>query len=107
MPARPVTLCRELTKQFESIDTLPAAALPAWLDADTNRLRGEFVLILHALTRAARSDEVPTVTAEHLLRILLAALPLKQAVALTAEASGAPRNALYERALRLKDEATR
>jgi 16S rRNA (cytidine1402-2'-O)-methyltransferase len=30
---------------------------------------------------------------------------LKQAVALTAEATGAPRNALYERALQLKSGA--
>jgi 16S rRNA (cytidine1402-2'-O)-methyltransferase len=36
---------------------------------------------------------------------LLAALPLKQAVALAVELSGAPRNALYKRALALKDEA--
>ncbi|MBA3625425.1 MAG: hypothetical protein H0W48_13450 [Methylibium sp.] len=41
---------------------------------------------------------------DRLLRTLLAALPLKQAVALTAEASGAARNALYERALALRDE---
>ena len=36
---------------------------------------------------------------------LLAALPLKQAVALAAEISAAPRNLLYARALALKDAA--
>jgi 16S rRNA (cytidine1402-2'-O)-methyltransferase len=30
-------------------------------------------------------------------------LPLKQAVALTAEATGTPRNALYQRALALRE----
>jgi 16S rRNA (cytidine1402-2'-O)-methyltransferase len=100
MPARPVTLCRELTKQFESIDTQPAAALPAWLAADANRTRGEFVLVLHA--QPAEADDAAEAGTEHLLRTLLAALPLKQAVALAAEASGAPRNALYQRALALK-----
>ena len=33
-PARRVTLCRELTKQFETVVTLEAAALPAWLSGD-------------------------------------------------------------------------
>ena len=48
-PDRPATLCRELTKQFETIATMPARALPAWLGADPNRARGEFVVVLHAL----------------------------------------------------------
>ncbi|CAG1017333.1 partial Ribosomal RNA small subunit methyltransferase I, partial [Burkholderiaceae bacterium] len=47
-PQRRVTLCRELTKQFETVATMPTADLPAWLAADANRLRGEFVLVLHA-----------------------------------------------------------
>jgi len=53
MPGRPVTLCRELTKQFETIATLSASALPPWLDADANRQRGEFVLVLHAPPEAS------------------------------------------------------
>ena len=80
---------------------MPARALPAWLGADANRGRGEFVVVVHALTpigaatSAAAHDDV--------LAPLLAALPLKQAVALAAEISGAPRNGLCARALALKD----
>ncbi|HEY2925235.1 16S rRNA (cytidine(1402)-2'-O)-methyltransferase [Piscinibacter sp.] len=98
---RRVTLCRELTKQFETVVTLPAQQLPAWLAADANRLRGEFVLVVHALEVAAADDALARHDAT--LRTLLAALPLKQAVSLAAELTGAPRNALYARALALKN----
>jgi len=96
-PARPVTLCRELTKQFETVVTQAARALPGWLAEDDNRLRGEFVLVLHAQPAVATSG-LPAATL-HTLKLLLRELPLKQAVALAAEITGAPRNALYERAL--------
>ena len=100
---RRLTVCRELTKQFETVHSLPANELPAWLAADANRSRGEFVLVLHGLGLQADAD--PALAHDALLRPLLAALPLKQAVALAAELSGAPRNALYERALALKNAA--
>ena len=98
-PQRNVTLCRELTKQFESVVTLPAFELAGWLAADPNRLRGEFVLVLHAppIVEVAAQDHDRT------LLTLLAAMPLKQAVALAVQLTGAPRNALYDRALALKD----
>ncbi len=104
-PARTLTLCRELTKQFETILTRPAGALPAWLAEDANRTRGEFVLVLHALPhRATVEGELPP-EALRTLRTLLRELPLKQAVALAAELSGQPRNALYQRALQERDGA--
>ena len=98
--ARKVTLCRELTKQFETVATMPAEALPIWLAADPNRVRGEFVLVVHAEAAAVNDDQA----AQHdrILKTLLAELPLKQAVALATELTGAPRNALYARALLLK-----
>lgn len=101
--ARLVTVCRELTKQFETVLTLPADQWPAWLAADANRSRGEFVLVVHALPEGAAADDAGVHDAT--LRPLLAQLPLKQAVALAAELSGAPRNLLYARALVLKAAA--
>ena len=100
-PDRSLTLCRELTKQFETIVTMAAQALPPWLAADANRARGEFVLVLHAL-RAADAALAETAH-DAVLMPLLAALPLKQAVALAGEITGAARNALYARALALKE----
>lgn len=99
--ARPLTVCRELTKQFEGVATMPADQLPAWLAADANRVRGEFVLVLHGQAQAVGDDEAHATTT---LQTLLAELPLKQAVSLAASLTGQPRNVLYEQALRLKRE---
>ncbi len=98
--ARRMTLARELTKQFETVVTLPAADAPAWLAADPNRLRGEFVVVVHALPAAP--GESADAADDTLLQTLLAELPLKQAVALAARLSSTSRNTLYERALALK-----
>ncbi|MDH3461760.1 MAG: 16S rRNA (cytidine(1402)-2'-O)-methyltransferase [Burkholderiaceae bacterium] len=97
-PSRTITLCRELTKQFETVVTLPASELPGWLAADANRTRGEFVLVLHTAAATLEKSSHHDTT----LRALLDALPLKQAVTLAMQITGAPRNALYERALVLK-----
>jgi 16S rRNA (cytidine1402-2'-O)-methyltransferase len=102
-PERTLTVCRELTKQFETVHRMPAEDLPAWLAVAANRSRGEFVLVLHALSEETAEEQAPA--EESTLRALLGALPLKQAVALAAELTGAPRNRLYERALALKSDA--
>ncbi|OIQ70883.1 ribosomal RNA small subunit methyltransferase I [mine drainage metagenome] len=94
---RAVTMGRELTKQFEDISTLAAQDLPAWLAQDANRSRGEFVLVLHPCPSVKESG-----ADSRILKLLLAELPLKTAVRLTAEITGEPRNALYELALSLK-----
>ncbi|MBI2745421.1 MAG: 16S rRNA (cytidine(1402)-2'-O)-methyltransferase [Burkholderiales bacterium] len=100
---RPLTVARELTKQFEQLVTLPAAELGAWLAADEKRERGEFVLVLHPL-QAQTSESGPDL---RVLTLLLAELPLKTAVRLAAEITGTSRNTLYEAALQLKkDEGT-
>lgn len=101
--ARRVTVARELTKQFESIVTLPAGELPAWLAADENRRRGEFVLVVHAAAAPARDAAVLPPAAVHALQVLQRELPLTQAVALAAQISGAPRKALYAQALAARD----
>ena len=97
--ARTLTVGRELSKQFEEISSMRADALGDWLAADSMRLRGEFTLVVHA-------PEAPLETKQddRILRLLLAELPLKTAVKLAAEISGEARNALYERALALKQQ---
>ena len=94
---RPVTLARELTKQFEEITTQPAQTLAAWLGAAPQRSRGEFVVLLHPVPVA--SDDADPL---RVLRLLVQELPLKTAVRLTADITGAPRNVLYDTALAWK-----
>jgi len=98
-PVRRVTVCRELTKQFEQVVTLDVQALPGWLAADANHRRGEFVLVVHAAAPAADDPDAMPEQAERTLRVLLAELPLKQAAALAAELTGLPRKRLYAQAL--------
>ena len=96
--ARRVTVGRELTKQFENIDTLPASELPAWFAAKPERQRGEFVLVVHdAPASTAQGDGL------RVLQLLLPELPLKTAVKLAAEISGESKNVLYDQALLLKN----
>jgi 16S rRNA (cytidine1402-2'-O)-methyltransferase len=97
---RRVTVGRELTKQFENIDTLAASELPAWLAAKPERQRGEFVLVIHDAPAAhVQGDGL------RVLQLLLPELPLKTAVKLAAEISGESKNVLYDQALVLKNAA--
>ena len=96
--ARPVTIGRELTKQFEEIATVAAQDFAGWLQRDANRLRGEFALLLHPAAVVEEAGD-----AQRILALLLAELPLKTAVKLAADITGQARNGLYEQALLLKN----
>jgi len=95
---RKVTVARELTKQFEQVEAMTCASLHTWLAADSQRTRGEFVLVVHPQARVQSADEGLRV-----LGLLLAEMPLKIAVKLAAEITGAPRNELYDAALKMKN----
>ncbi len=97
---RPLTIGRELTKQFEQVETVACESFAGWLAADAQRSRGEFALVLHPWAQARPAD-----SGEALLRLLLKELPVKTAVRIAAEATGGSRNALYEAALRLRGDA--
>lgn len=100
---RQITFARELTKTFETIYTCPVGLACAWLQADANQQRGEFVLLVEA---AAINDaeEIPEETVR-VLKLLLAELPLKQAVKLATEITHEKKNVLYEFALQLKQQS--
>lgn len=99
-PRRQVVLARELTKLFESIHRCPLEQAPDWLEQDANRQRGEFVVLVEGAPAVDGDDA----EAGRVLRILLEELPVKQAAGLAARITGQKKNALYERALEMKDE---
>ena len=88
---RRVVVARELTKRHESI-------VRTTLDEAVHRIgepRGEYVILVAG---RERTREVPA-AAERILDALLEALPLRQAVDLTARATGVARKRLYRLAL--------
>jgi 16S rRNA (cytidine1402-2'-O)-methyltransferase len=98
---RRLTFARELTKTFETFYTCAAGEASAWLQADTNQQRGEFVLLVEAAA-AKEAEEIPEETVR-VLKLLLTDLPLKQAVKLATEITHEKKNVLYEFALKLKE----
>jgi 16S rRNA (cytidine1402-2'-O)-methyltransferase len=101
---RDLVIARELTKRFESIHRCRLGEAPAWLSADPDRIRGEFVLIVDAPVAEPKADEAAQ---ERALSVLLSELPLAQAVRLAGALTGAPRKALYAKALELSGRLRR
>jgi len=102
-PERVLVIARELTKLFEQIHRCRLGEAAAWLREDTDRQRGEFVLIAEG--NAARRESAK-LDWERVLTTLLAELPLAHAVKLACELTGARKNVVYARALQLARAAT-
>lgn len=100
--AREIVFARELTKLFESIHRCRLGEATPWLKADPNHQRGEFVLLVSG---ALLDEEGLPEEVRQTLKILLDALPLKQAVQLAVQITGANKNELYSLALSLKQDS--
>ena len=101
---RTLVIARELTKKFESIAAMPLRRASEWLAGDSDRQRGEFVLIVDACPTANRSEAAGiTPDVERWLALLAHELPPARLARIAAAATGIPRDILYARAQRLKD----
>lgn len=98
---RRLVLARELTKLHEQSVAFDAEELPAWLAADDNRRRGEFVLVIAGAP--AREESASAISLDALLVELVPLTGTKQAAAIAARLTGTPRNAAYQRALALAE----
>lgn len=95
---RPAVLARELTKRFEEVHGAALSELAAWLDADPNRCKGEFVLVVQGAPVATEADTPET---RRLLAALLTELPASRAVVVAAKLTGLRKKPLYDLALAL------
>ena len=100
---RRITFARELTKTFETIYSCLLDQAENWLKNDINQQRGEFVLLVES--EAVKPAEAFSEETVRILKLLLADLPLTQAVKLAAEITKVKKNDLYELALTFKNSA--
>lgn len=96
-PSRLLTIARELTKRFEQVVTLPLNQVPAWLDEDSHRSQGEFVLIVHEAEQQETTEL--DASAGVLLDALLETVSVRDAARVAAKVTGLPRDTLYALAL--------
>ncbi len=95
---RQAAIARELTKLHETVKRAPLVDLLGWVEQDDNQQRGEFVVLLAGTVRNASLIDHEL---DHMLRILLDQLPLRQAAGIAATISGQNKNQVYQRALAL------
>lgn len=101
LPERRVLLAREISKRYEQSVQCPAKQLPQWIAADSNRTRGEFVLVIEGAPEAVAAAALDART---LLRALLSELPAARAAKLAATLTGRPKRELYDMALQLSSD---
>jgi 16S rRNA (cytidine1402-2'-O)-methyltransferase len=98
---RPCIVAKELTKLHERFLEGSAAELRRRFDADSQLLKGEFVVLIDN-TAAAGKTGTDGDTKE-LLGVLLDELPVSTAVRIAVRLSGGKKNEIYQQALKLRD----
>lgn len=102
---RQACIAKEITKKFETIFAGSLQVILERVKEGVIPLKGEFVLMV-------APDEGKTETVEEIaeqmrvMQVLLAELPVKQAVKLAVQLTGHPKNALYELALQIQGKST-
>jgi 16S rRNA (cytidine1402-2'-O)-methyltransferase len=95
--AREAVLARELTKVFETVKALPLGELAELVAQDPDQQRGELVLLVAGAP--ATTDAAALAEGRRVFDLLCEELPPARAARLAAAITGAPRKALYARAM--------
>jgi len=88
---REISLCRELTKQFETIRLGTVTDICDWVASDRNQQRGELVLVLSPAAQTADWSDQD----QALAKSLLAELPVSRVAKIMAAHTGLKRQAVY------------
>lgn len=88
-------VCRELTKQFETVLRGSLGELVQILEADTDQRKGEFVLLVEGRLLSDRK-EASLEQAVSMARVLLDFLPASQAARAAAKLAGASRRDVFK-----------
>ncbi|NIC04493.1 16S rRNA (cytidine(1402)-2'-O)-methyltransferase [Billgrantia bachuensis] len=100
---RRLVLARELTKSFETFLDGSASALLAWMEADPDQSRGEFVIMV-AGAEARESTDIASLEADAIVKALLAeGVGVKQAAAVASRLLGGAKKEWYSRVQALKE----
>jgi 16S rRNA (cytidine1402-2'-O)-methyltransferase len=89
---RKVSICRELTKRFETVYTASLGQVEDWMSADPNQQRGEFVIVVSEAEGDQVGCQQDWVRAIEELR---GYMPLKKACKIVAGLTGASSQQLY------------
>ena len=103
-PQREIAFAKELTKIHETVFKGTVIDLRDWILADPVRQKGEIVLLVQGAELSNDTNTDPEI--RKLLSILMAELPLKQAVHLTAQYTNGTKNDIYALALALKKQTS-
>ena len=95
---REVFIAKEITKKFECYFKGSAIKCLDWLRADSNHIKGEFVIII-AGCDASAVQEKRNSAGMRILDILKDRVSSRDAVRIASEISGAKKNVLYEKAI--------
>jgi 16S rRNA (cytidine1402-2'-O)-methyltransferase len=96
---RHISMIREISKIHEHIHRCELAEAVSWLNEDSNRTRGEHVLIVQGATTVIDENKAEQ---QRILSLLMSEMPLSRAVRLAEKISGAAHGDLYKMALELQ-----
>ncbi|ALB02152.1 SAM-dependent methyltransferase [Francisella persica ATCC VR-331] len=104
MPNTNIVVAKELTKQFENFVFGSVQQIYDYFQANQDTLRGEFVVIIDCnFDRDVNNSNNLKIDVDELLKDLLDEIPLNKVVKLVTKITGAKKNLVYEKALKLKD----